>query len=213
MPVHLHAAHSVDTFFFLLDAFSFPFCFFSSLNCGRPADHANCGSITSGHVIVSFGSTWLPSNCPGLSYQAILTPRSRIPCFMFLFFLWYELSFLPTCLLWYTWVNQLLRLEFWSQTAEIWWVCVFFFYPLINHWASLQDVLGLTHLYFWWICKWLLSFHVTDGICAKHVIDQIAPIGKDQILHVVKGIIFHSGFTVERKKRRRNSHTCRSVAV
>lgn len=126
---------------------------------------------------------------------------------MFLFFLWYELSFLPTCLLWYTWVNQLLRLEFWSQTAEIWWVCVFFFYPLINHWASLQDVLGLTHLYFWWVCKWLLSFHVTDGICAKHVIDQIAPIGKDQILRVVKGIIFHSGFTDgKEEKKEKFSH-------
>ncbi|RMC18382.1 hypothetical protein DUI87_04268 [Hirundo rustica rustica] len=42
--------------------------------------------------------------------------------------------------------------------------------------------------------QWLLPFHLTDGIYAKHKIDQIAQIGKDQILHVVKGIIFHSGF-------------------
>lgn len=48
---------------------------------------------------------------------------------------------------------------------------------------------------------------MTDGICAKHVIDQIAQIGKDQILHVVKGIIFHSGFTdVKEEKKEKFSH-------
>lgn len=45
---------------------------------------------------------------------------------------------------------------------------------------------------------------MTDGICAKHNIGQI---GKDQILHVVKGIIFHSGFTDgKEEKKEKLSH-------
>ncbi|KAF4799577.1 PTB domain-containing engulfment adapter protein 1 [Turdus rufiventris] len=53
------------------------------------------------------------------------------------------------------------------------------------------------------VCKWLLPFHVTDEICAKHNIYQI---GKDQILHVVKGIIFHSGFTDGKEEKEKFSH-------
>lgn len=103
----------------LLTLFSF-FCmpflsllFFPSLNCAYPADHADCGCIISGHEMVDFGSTWLPSNCPGLSYQAMLTPRSRIPCFMFLFFpmIWATFSSYLPIVVWY----ELLTLEFWSQ--------------------------------------------------------------------------------------------------
>lgn len=70
----------------------------------------------------------------------------------------------------------------------------------------MQDVLGLTHLYFQWVCKWLLPFPVIDGICVKHKIDQIAQIGKDQILHVVKGIIVLSGFTDGKEKKEKFSH-------
>lgn len=52
-----------------------------------------------------------------------------------------------------------------------------------------------------------LALPGTDGICAKHKINQIAQIGKDQIFHVVKGILFHSGFTDgEEEKKEKFSH-------
>ncbi|KAJ7398256.1 hypothetical protein BTVI_126773 [Pitangus sulphuratus] len=39
-------------------------------------------------------------------------------------------------------------------------------------------------------------------ICAKHIIDQIAQTGKDQLLHVLKGIIFWFGFTDGKEERK-----------
>jgi len=59
----------------------------------------------------------------------------------------------------------------------------------------------------------LLSSHVTDVICPERVIDQIAHIGKDQVLHVAKGIAPHSGFAYGKEERKKKILTLAEVSV
>lgn len=167
-----------------------------------------------GCVILDFSSTsQLPCYCARMWYQPILMPRSKIPHFLFLFFVWYGLffsSYLPTtpCLCnWGAWGRIFLKSD---KLIRGQLVCFLFlnFDKLLSITAGCSWLNPLSSDGF--VSGFLLSFHVIDMICTKHIIDRIVQIGNDQILHVAKGIEFHFGFTYgkeERKKgKRKFSH-------
>lgn len=129
-----------------------------------------------------------------------------MPHFLFLFFVWYGLffsSYLPItpCLCnWGAWGRIFLKSEKLIR-GEL--VCFLFlnFDKLLSITAGCSWLNPLSSDGF--VSGFLLSFHVTDVICTKHIIDRIVQIGNDQILHVAKGIEFHFGFTYGKEERKK----------